>query len=153
MEEREILDNDFLVIEDETPDYVEIMSANSKEMLNLVKITLRRSDIPFFVKNEMMLQIEPFLASTSVIDAVPVMVRQQDAERATQLLEDNVQNIKGTGEMTEPISDFTNSIVDKIPFLKDLRSELQMIIIFGTIAILFAFTSFFILNTLGLLAY
>lgn len=153
MKEREILDNDLLVIENDEPNYVELISANSASMLNFMKITLRQNDIHFFVKNEMMLQAEPFLAAVSTVDSAQIMVRKEDSERAIQILEDNGHSLNGSGELTDPIGNFVNSVSSKIPFLKDLRFELQMIAVLGTTAILFAFAAFSILNALGLASY
>ena len=48
------------------------------------------------------------------------------------------------------MNDFANAMISRIPFLQELRSELQMIIVFGTTAILLAFVLFFILNAFGL---
>ena len=150
MKEQGILDNELLVVENADPNYVEIISANSKAMLSFMQITLRQNDIHFFVKNEMMLQIEPTLAFASTVDSAQIMVRAEDAERAIQVLEEGGHSLKGSGELTNPMNDFANAMISRIPFLQELRSELQMIIVFGTTAILLAFVLFFILNAFGL---
>lgn len=151
MKEREILDSELLVMENKTENYVSITSADTVVLLGFMKAILRRNDIHFFVKNETMLQVEPFLATTA--DSAQIMVRVEDSEHATQLLEDSGYNIKDSGEMTDPIGDFVHSVANGIPFLKDLRFELQMIIVLGTTAVLSAFALFAVLNMLGVVRF
>ena len=151
MKENEILDNYIIEATEEkheAEDYVEVINTYNVITFGLMKSVLRQNEVHFIVRDELTVQTDPFLSNA--IGGAKIMVRSEDLEQATRLLDEGGYNVKESGEMTDPISGFANSIVQEIPFLKDLRSELQMVIVFGTAAVLIAFIAYIILNGLGL---
>ena len=152
MDEKETLDDGlFEAIEERhgAKNYVEVINTYNIITFGLMKSILRQNEVHFIVRDELTVQTDPFLSNA--IGGAKIMVRSEDFEYATALLEEGGYNVKESGKMTEPISGFTHSIANGIPFLKDLRPELQMITIFGTAAILFAFIAYLILNAFGFL--
>lgn len=150
MEEKDVLDDYIIEATEElheAENYVEVINTYNIITFGLMKSVLRQNDVHFIVRDELTVQTDPFLSNA--IGGAKIMVRPEDLEHATQLLEEGGYNVKESGEMTDPISHFANSVAQRIPFLRDLRSELQMVIIFGTAAVLFAFIAYLVLNGLG----
>ena len=131
--------------------YMEVINTHNITTFGLMTSLLRQKKIHFITRDELTIQTDPFLSNA--IGGAKIMVRTEDFEYATQLLDEGGYNVNESGEISDPFGNFVHSIADGIPFLRDLRFELQMIIVLGTTAILFAFIAFIILDTLGLASY
>lgn len=124
--------------------YIEVIATHNIIEFGLMESILRQNQIEYVTRDELTVQVDPLYANA--IGGAKLLVAAEDLAFAKELLSGAGYDdqMKNTEDQIFPFMKKMESFAQKIPFFKNFRSELQLVILFTVLALLVALAAYFL---------